>query len=111
MPRIVGILREDTAAGLSLTGVDVIPVADVADFKRTLLTAVESREYGLAIVDEELLAALDERTRKAVSARNLPLIVPISAELRWIDVEEMPPDEYVAMLVRRAVGYQLNIHL
>jgi vacuolar-type H+-ATPase subunit F/Vma7 len=107
----VGILREDAAAGLSLTGIDVIPVSGAAEFKRALLSVVESREYGLVIADEELLAAIDERTRTAVAARSLPLIVPIPAEMRWADVQEMPADDYVAMLVRRAVGYQLNIHL
>ena len=111
MPRVVGVMREETAAGLALTGVDVLPVADVAEFKRTLLSVVESREYGLVIVDEDLLSALDERTRTSIAARSLPLVIPIPSQLRWTDVEAMPPDDYIAMLVRRAVGYQLNIHL
>lgn len=111
MPRVVGILREETAAGLSLTGVDVMPVTTAAELKRTLLAAIDSREYSLVVVDEELFAALDERTRSAVAARNLPLVIPIPSELRWMDVQDMPADDYVAMLVRRAVGYQLNIRL
>ncbi len=111
MPRIVGILRADAAAGLALTGVDVMPVSDPAEFKRALLAVIESREYGLVVADEGLLAAIDERTRAAANARSFPLIVPIPADLRWADVQEMPADDYVAMLVRRAVGYQLNIHL
>ena len=32
-------------------------------------------------------------------------------ELRWGEVEEITGDEYVAALIRRAVGYQLNIRL
>ena len=111
MPRIVGILREEMAAGLALTGVDVIRVADAADFKRALLAVVDSREYSLAIVDEALLAGIDERTAALVAGRSLPLVIPIAAELRWKDVQAMPADDYIAMLVRRAVGYQLNIRL
>jgi vacuolar-type H+-ATPase subunit F/Vma7 len=111
LPRIVGILREDAAAGLSLTGIDVVPVADAAEFKRGLLAAVESRETGLVIADEAMLAALDDRTRATIAARSLPLIVPVPADMRWKDLEEIPADDYVATLVRRAVGYQLNIQL
>ena len=111
MPRIVGILREDAAAGFSLTGIDVMPVAGPAEFKRALLAAVDSREYGLVIADRQLLEALDERTRDAIAARSIPLIVPIPSEMRWADAEEMPEDDTVAMLIRRAVGYQLNIRL
>jgi vacuolar-type H+-ATPase subunit F/Vma7 len=111
LPKVVGILNAEAAAGFSLTGVDVMPVADAAEFKRTLLSAVESRRYSLVIVDDRLFSALDERTRSSVTARSLPLVVPIAAGLRWTDVQDMPQDDYVAMLVRRAVGYQLNIHL
>jgi hypothetical protein len=31
--------------------------------------------------------------------------------MRWREVEEVPADDYVARLIRRAVGYQLNIRL
>jgi V/A-type H+/Na+-transporting ATPase subunit F len=111
LPKVVGILNAEAAAGFSLAGVDVIPVADAAEFKRALLSAVESRKYSLVIVDDGLFGALDERTRSSVVARSLPLVVAVAADLRWSDAADMPQDDYVAMLVRRAVGYQLNIHL
>jgi vacuolar-type H+-ATPase subunit F/Vma7 len=109
LPRIVGILRADMADGLALTGVDVMPVDDAADFKQTLLEIVDSREYAVAVVDESLLAGLDERTAAALASRVLPLIVPIPGELRWVEEQAMPKDDYIALLIRRAVGYQLNI--
>jgi len=109
LPRIVGILRADMASGLALAGVDVMPVEDAAGFKQTLLEVVESREYAVAVVDESLLAGLDERTAVSLAARSLPLVVPIPGELRWVDERAARADDYIALLIRRAVGYQLNI--
>jgi vacuolar-type H+-ATPase subunit F/Vma7 len=111
LPRVVGILREEMGAGLALTGMDVMTVKDAEDFKRTMQTVIDSHEYGLAVVDENLLAGLDERSRSAITERSLPLVVPIPGTLKWEDVTDMPEDDYIAMLIRRAVGYQLNIQL
>jgi vacuolar-type H+-ATPase subunit F/Vma7 len=111
--KVVAILREDIAAGFALTGVDVIRVKEpVAVSAREVLRSIlDGREYGLVIVDETIVAAADERLRAAIAERNVPLFISIPGDLVWSDVEAVSEDEYVAHLIRRAVGYQLKIQL
>jgi len=113
LPRVVAVLRSDLAAGFSLTGVDVIRVTEERPgaAREALQGAVENREYGLVIVDETLLRDVDERFRASLHERNLPLVVPVPGDLTWSDGEAGTEDEYVAQLVKRAVGYQLKVQL
>ncbi len=89
----------------------MVRVHDSAAAREALLAAMEGKEHGLVIVDDGLMAGLDEKTRLAVAARNLPLVVPVPGRLLWRDAEALPDDDTVARLIRRAVGYQLNIQL
>jgi vacuolar-type H+-ATPase subunit F/Vma7 len=104
-------MSEELAGGFTLTGLEVIKVRDPAMGREALLEAAGNPEYGLLIVVESLLETFEERNREALLARNVPLIIPIPGELRWSGGGEPPADEYVAALIRRAVGYQLNIKL
>ena len=50
------------------------------------------------------------------SARQLlsvtvPLVIAVPGALEWKETAEAPEEDYVARLIRRAVGYQLNIKL
>ncbi len=111
MPRIVAICREEMAAGFTLAGLEAVRVPDAAAAREALLAAAEDRENGLVIVDATLLGEIDERTRAGLLARNVPLIVPVPGRLRWQEAEQAEGDSAVAELIRRAVGYQLNIKL
>ena len=111
MPKAAAILPGELASGFALTGLEVIPVADAAAGREALLQAIEKPEYGLLIVEEELLEQMEPRVREELAARNAPLIVAIPGELRWSAAARPPGDDYVAALIRRAVGYQLNIQL
>ncbi len=111
MSKALGILREDMAAGFALTGLDVTRVKDAAQAREVLQKAVESREYGLLIVDEGLFAELDARTRESYDKLSVPLVVPVPGTLRWERPGTEAGDDEIAALIRRAVGYQLNIQL
>ena len=111
MPKVVAVLGAEAALGFALTGVEVIRVADPAEARGVLLEAVENREHGLVIVEEELLDSLDAASREAVLARNVPLLIPVRLSLRWASEGKAAEDDYVARLIRHAVGYQLNIQL
>ncbi len=111
MPKILGILREEMAAGFALTGLDVIRVREPAEARDALQEALDGREYGLVIVEEGILEGLELRFREMLQGLNVPLVVSVPARLLWRDVEEAPEDDAVAQLIRRAVGYQLNIQL
>jgi vacuolar-type H+-ATPase subunit F/Vma7 len=111
LSRIIGILREELAAGFALTGIDVARVRDSSSAWELLQQTIADGEHGLVIVDGCFMSEIEERARENLYERNIPLIVPIPCELRWRDVEELPADDYLADLIRRAVGYQLNLQL
>ncbi len=109
MPRVVGIMGPDLARGFALAGVDVTSVADIKAGQQALTSAIDSLGYGLVIVEQRLLDSLEPRVREAIYARNIPLVIAIPGDLRWGEQDGKPADDYVAALIRRAVGYQLNI--
>ena len=111
MSKALALLRQDLGAGFALAGVDVSLVTDPAETRTALDAAVASGLYGIVIVEEELMAGMGEETRKGFAASTVPLIIEVPGALAWRDIEEAPSDDYVARLIRRAVGYQLNIKL
>lgn len=111
MSRILALVRPDLGTGFSLTGIDVGRVADTWQLRAALLAAVKGGRYGMVVVEEELMAGLDDDERAAFGAVTLPLIMEVPGGLEWKEAAEAPEEDYVARLIRRAVGYQLNIKL
>ena len=111
MFKVLGILPEDLAAGFALTGLEVIRFKEATAGRAALLEAAENPEYGLLIVEEGLLDSMEEGRRRALLARSRPLVIPVPGMLRWRDTERGAADDYVAALIRRAVGYQMDIKL
>ena len=111
MSRVLALLRQDLGAGFALAGVDVSLVTDSAGVRTALDAAVAAGVYGIVIVEEELMSGMEEETRKGFAASTVPLIIEVPGALAWREAEEAPSDDYVARLIRRAVGYKLNIKL
>jgi vacuolar-type H+-ATPase subunit F/Vma7 len=111
LSRILALVRPDFGAGFSLTGIDVGRVADARELREALSAAVDGTRYGMVIVEEELMAGLDEAERAAFGAVSVPLVIEVPGALVWKEAAEAPAEDYVARLIRRAVGYQLNIKL
>ena len=111
MSRVRAVLTEGLGAGFSLAGVEVEVVSESESAREAILAAAADRECGILVLDEELFAALGDRERESLQQRTIPLLIMLPGELRWGEVEELTGDEYVAALIRRAVGYQLNIRM
>ena len=111
MPRVMAVVRPDLGSGLALTGMTVQSTEDPAEALRLTRDAVDSREFGILIVDQGFMDEFDERSRHALESSNFPIVIPIPGKLLWQDYEQQVRDDYVAGLVRRAVGYQLDIRL
>ncbi len=111
MSRILALMRPDLAAGFALTGIEVQTVADAGQLRKALSAAVEGPRYGMVVVEEELMAGLEQSERAAFGAVTVPLVIEVAGELAWEEAAEGPAEDYVARLIRRAVGYQLNIKL
>jgi vacuolar-type H+-ATPase subunit F/Vma7 len=104
-------VRPDLGAGFALTGVEVGKVENTRELRAALAAAVGGTRYGMVVVEQELMAGLDETERAAFSAVNVPMVIEVPGALAWKEAAEAPSEDYVARLIRRAVGYQLNIKL
>ena len=111
MSKVLALLKRDLGAGFALAGAEVSVAADSAAARTALDAAVASRAYGIIVVQEDLLQGMGEQARKAFAESTVPLIIEVAGEMVWRMAAEALPDDYVAQLIRRAVGYQLNIKL
>lgn len=107
MARLVVITDPDTALGFRLTGVEVTEVAGVEEATERLLALLKARESGVVIYNEEYHRALPEKSRAALEESITPVFfaVPVARAGRLGE----PREEYLARLLRRAIGYQLKI--
>jgi len=111
LSKVLAISGVELARGFALAGIETWPVSDAQQASEALAKIISGEEYGVVIIDEELSSGLDKQIVAALSRGDGPMLVSIPAELRWRDTEKLPTDDYVARLIRRAVGYQLNITL
>lgn len=109
--RIAAFVNEDFGKGLALAGVEIVAVHDSQQALERLREAYKNRSWGIIIVDEELIEGIEERERNALFEQTIPLVIAVPASMRWQDVEQVSSDDFVSRLIRRAVGYQLNIQV
>jgi vacuolar-type H+-ATPase subunit F/Vma7 len=109
--KVLAISEKELARGFALAGLETWTVSDAKQASMALEKIISGGEYGIVIMDEKLSSELDKKVIMALSRSNEPMLVSIPAELRWRDTERLPHDDYLARLIRRAVGYQLNIKL
>lgn len=62
---------------------------------------------GVLAVEEDLLRQLPETTLERVERQGIPVILPFAVPARW--GEGGAGEEYVAALIRRAIGYHVKI--
>ncbi len=111
MYKVLAVAGDDLSSGFALSGIEAVKAHDAFHAEEVLLQAVESDEYGIIIMEESFVDDFDIKTKELVLESTTPLIMPISGEMKWQDVEEVKEDDYLAALIRRAVGYQLNVKL
>lgn len=109
--KVLAISEADLARGFALAGIETWTVSDAKQASEALAKTISGGEYGIVIMDEKLSSGLDKQVVRALARSAGPMLVSVPAELRWCDTEALPHDDYVARLIRRAVGYQLNIRL
>ena len=109
MHKVLVIAGKDLTAGFALAGVETLVAEDPLVAGELLSDAVNSGQYAVVIIDEELADNLASEARKYLSRFTVPLVISIPGQMRFRDVESLPEDTHVANLVRQAVGYKLNI--
>ena len=109
MYKVVAIGEKDFCAGFALAGIETRATVESA-FPAELEQAIRSGTYGLIIIDEQGSACLED-IRPAGTGAQIPIVIPVPGRMQWHDVEQLGEDKYIAALIRRAVGYQLDLQL
>ena len=106
MYRYVVITGPETAAGFSLTGVDVVVPESDDTASGILRRLVAEPEVGLVALNERYLEFLDEPLRSHIERSALPVVV-VFPDLRREGPESA--EAYLAALIERAIGYRIRL--
>jgi vacuolar-type H+-ATPase subunit F/Vma7 len=102
---VLVVMGKEVKPGFLLAGVHVEEAKDGKEAEKIVLDAIESGKYGIIILEEEFLEDFDPRNKAKILESVVPLVVPISVTLSsTISVEE-----YLEMVVRRAIGYHIKV--
>jgi V/A-type H+-transporting ATPase subunit F len=107
MARLIVITDPDTALGFRLAGVDVDEAPTPGAGGELLLSRLRAREAEIVVYNEEYATALPEKTRAALEDSLVPVFfaIPVAQARRAGE----PREQYLARLLRRAIGDQLKI--
>lgn len=96
-----------TVAGFRLAGAATKEALTSDDARRLLFEAVASGAPGIVLYDEALLAALTDKERRTLDACHRPICFPVPMAARRRAGEREA--EYLASVLRAAIGHQLRI--
>ncbi len=106
MKKIVFITPDDAEFGFKLTGVNHL-VTREEDAESTIRRIIHEPDTGIVIIDEQLIKGLSEEKLKEIEKSwNGILTVLPSPERPGIEIED-----YVARLIKRAIGYHVRLNL
>ncbi len=104
--RVTLLCRPEVAPAFALAGFRPVEVADGAEAGRRLVQMLSDARVGLVLIEAPLHDALDPELQRRLSARPVPLVVPVPAP-SW--AEHAAADQVIVELLRRAIGYQVRL--
>ncbi len=107
MPRLLVVTDPDTALGFRLAGIEVAEVTRADKAVERLLALLRAKETGIVVYNEAYRSAIPEPYQAAMEECLAPIFfaIPVARTGRISERRE----EYLARLLRRAIGYQLKI--
>jgi len=105
--KLVIVTDPDSAHGFRLSGVDVVEVEGLGEAKKRIIELINDDSSGIIAVNEEFMAAIDERTREKIEKIYRPVVISFPAKRR-LAVGEMRRED-LARLIRRAVGFDIRL--
>ena len=104
--RIVFFTEEDAGYGFGLAGFEQ-HVCDSDGLESLLEQFVQKPEYGLIVIDERLVTeSIDDRLREVERGLDLVFVImppPLKMETRR--------EDYAARLLRKAIGYHVQLNI
>ncbi len=104
--RLAVLVRPDDARGFQLAGAQVT-VAAPGEEVSTLRGLLADPALGVLAVEEELLSHVAPRLLRRARERGVPVILPFALPRTF--GEEGRGRDYVAALIRRAIGYAIRL--
>ena len=106
MSRLIVIADQEAALGFELTGVEVIRADDLETAEAQLLALTTDPNVGLIAVSSSLIEKLDDATRRRVESSYKPVVVSLPTGGPVMGFASRR--EYLAALIRRAIGFQIT---
>ncbi len=109
MRNLVMMTDPETADGFRLAGVGVIE-ADVenrADARKKLVALINDDDVGVIGINEDLLAIIDEGTRRKIDRLYRPIVIAIPV-IKKLGVSE-ERHTFLARMIHRAIGFDIKI--
>jgi len=105
--KLIVLTDPDNADGFRLAGVDVVIVEDDDQLPERLNRLMDDDDSGIIVINERMMGAIDERTRRKIDSVYRPLVisVPLKEQL------ELGEDHraHLARLIRRAIGFDITL--
>ena len=104
MYRFLVVTDPDTAPGFRLAGVEVIEVSSQEEARIAIKALVFKDDTGIVAVNEEFIAALDQKLLETIEKTYRPIIIPIPSRVKRID-----RISYIERMLQRAIGYNIVV--
>ena len=107
MYKLIVLTDSDSADGFRLAGVDVEVIDSNDQVRERLNRLLDDEASGIIAVNEQMMAAIDERTQKKIDSIYRPLVIslPIRETLSFGEDHRA----YLARLIRRAIGFDITL--
>ncbi|GEM_PF-322455 len=100
------VARPETSRGFRLAGLPVRPATDGPGAEEVTRRLASQDDVAVIFVQRELFDGLGEGLRRSLEATSVPVVVPFP-DPSW--EEAGPSEEWVVELLRRAVGYRVQL--
>ncbi|MGA2934471.1 MAG: V-type ATP synthase subunit F [Methanomicrobiales archaeon] len=104
MYKFLVVTDPDTAPGFRLAGVEVIEAASQEEARKAINALVFKDDTGIVAVNEEFIAALDQKLVETIEKTYRPIIIPIPSRAKRID-----RTSYIERMLQRAIGYNIVV--
>jgi V/A-type H+-transporting ATPase subunit F len=104
MYRFLVVTDPDSAPGFRLAGVEVIEVSSQEEARKAINALVFKDDTGIVAVNEEFIAALDQKLVETIEKTYRPIMIPIPSRAKRIDRAS-----YIERMLQRAIGYNIIV--
>jgi V/A-type H+-transporting ATPase subunit F len=104
MYRFLVVTDPDSAPGFRLAGVEVIEVSSQEEARKAINALVFKDDTGIVAVNEEFIAALDQKLLETIEKTYRPIMIPIPSRVKRID-----RTSYIERMLQRAIGYNIIV--